>query len=207
MPSGRAPVPKSNRIRGATEAKVMKIGFIGTGGTGKTSTIQQLGDLGLPLLESVSRAVFKEWGWKEEDQRKATPEQVWQFQKTIFDRKLLQEKGLENFLSDRTLLDHLTYCFLRAGRGVAEPAAREMLALTKNNLTTYDFLFFFPNGLFDPGDDGMREQDYVYGVLADATMRGLLNRFGQSYLTVPMGTVDERADFIRNCVKTSTKDR
>jgi len=33
------------------------------------------------------------------------------------------------------------------------------------------------------------------GVLADATMRGLLNRFGQSYLTVPMGTVDERADF------------
>ena len=73
----------------------MKIGFIGTGGTGKTSTIKQLGDLGLPLLESVSRAVFKEWGWKEEDQRKATPELVWKFQKTIFDRKLIQEEGLE----------------------------------------------------------------------------------------------------------------
>jgi predicted ATPase len=185
----------------------MKIGFIGTGGTGKTSTIKQLGDLGLPLLESVSRAVFKEWGWKEEDQRNATPELVWKFQKTIFDRKLLQEEGLEHFFSDRTLLDHLTYCFLRAGRGVAERAAREMLVLTKNNLATYDFLFFFPNGLFDPGDDGMREQDYVYGVLADATMQGLLNRFGQSYLTVPMGTVEERADFIRNCVKASTKDR
>jgi len=185
----------------------MKIGFIGTGGTGKTSTIKQLGDLGLPVLESVSRAVFKEWGWKEEDQREATPEQVWKFQKTIFDRKLLQEEGLDDFLSDRTLLDHLTYCFLRAGRGVAERAGKEMLALTKNNLTTYDFLFFFPNGLFDPGDDGMREQDYVYGVLADATMRGLLNRFGQSYLTVPKGTVEERADFIRNCVKASTKDR
>jgi hypothetical protein len=52
----------------------------------------------------------------------------------------------------------------------------------------------------------MREQDYVYGVLADATMRGLLNRFGQSYLTVPMGTVEERAGFIRNCVKLDAKN-
>jgi len=179
----------------------MKIGFIGVGGTGKTTTIRQLGDLGLPVLESVSRAVFKEWGWKEEDQRSAPPEMVWKFQKTIFDRKLLQEAGVEHFLSDRTLLDHLTYCFLRAGRAVPEGAAREMLDLTRNNLTTYDFLFFFPNGLFDPGDDGMRDRDYVYGVLADATMRGLLNRFGQSCLTVPMGTVEERADFIRNIVK------
>jgi predicted ATPase len=176
----------------------MKVGFIGVGGTGKSSTIELLRDLGIPVLESVSRAVFKEWGWKEKDQRDAEPEVLLSFQRAIFDRKIAQEQGMPSFLSDRTLLDHLSYCFFRAGSALTEQQAKEMIAITEESLRQYDLLFFFSYGLFNPPDDGVREHHYVSSILIDSIMRGLLHRFAQAYFEVPMGSVESRAAFIKD---------
>lgn len=183
----------------------MKIGFIGTGGTGKTATLRLLGDdpPGLEKMGSVMRETFEEFHWTEESQLTATPEDVWRFQKTCFDRKIEKDLAWQNksYVAERTLLDHLMYCFYRAAHIIPDPVARTMELLTKENMQRYDLLFFFPfNAAYEIPDDGLRQPGHAYRVVTDAILRGFIRRMDLNVWKVPDGTPEHRAGLVRSAI-------
>jgi len=90
----------------------MRIGFVGVGGTGKTTTLQSVNEsLELPVLASVARLVWKDFGITEKDMiDNRDYEFALRVQRAIFDKRLKAEAEMDDFISDRTLLD--TYCYM-----------------------------------------------------------------------------------------------
>lgn len=176
----------------------MRIGFVGAGATGKSTSLNLLPDLGLEKVRSVVRSVFQEEGLKEADQLTMTGDERWKLQKKIFDRKIEQDfRNKETaFIAERTLLDHMFYCFFRAAEVIDDNVSRTMELLTKENLEQYDLLLYFPSGLFAVEDDGMRQNGLAYQSIQDAAMRGYLHKYGIPYVEVPIGSPADRAAFI-----------
>ena len=174
----------------------MKVGFIGTGGTGKTTTVKLLEDLGLPYVKSTPRSVFAKYGITEAGQAKITPEQRWSIQHEMFDLKLELDAANPHGLFDRTIVDHLAYCYYRAADIIPDDVASVMEQTAQENMRSYSLVFYFPILPFD-GNDGLRQQGWAYRASIDAIMLGFLNRFRVSYFTVQPGTPEERANMVR----------
>lgn len=183
----------------------MKIGMIGTGSTGKTTTLNLLGDnpSGFDKMGSVVRETFKEWHWKEEDQLTASPEEVWRFQKTCFDRKVQKDLDWQkkNFIAERSLLDHLMYCYYRCAHVIPDSVAETMFLLTKENLQKYDLLLFFPyTAAYEVPDDGLRQSGRAYRTVTDAILRGLIRKMKLEVSEIPEGTPEGRVDYVRKLI-------
>lgn len=174
----------------------VKIGLTGAGGTGKTTVMRLVAKaLGVPELPSVVRGVFEDFGVKHEAEQLAwQTERKWQLQRAIFDRRLKVESEYPNgFISDRTILDHLMYCYIRAAEAVSDATALDLESMVVENLRSYDVLVFFPAGQFVPSDDGFRQEGLAYQMLQDCFLRGFLDRHRIRHLQVEPGTPEQRA--------------
>lgn len=174
----------------------MKIGFIGAGGTGKTTVLHLVADrLGLKPLPSVVRGVFEEFGVKQEaEQLTWTTERKWELQKAIFDRRLRVESEYSaGFISDRTILDHLNYCYIRAAEAMTDDNSINLENQVINNLADYTALIFFPAGQFIPAGDGFRQEGRAYQTLQDCFLRGFLCRHRIQHHVMHPGTPELRA--------------
>lgn len=181
----------------------MKLGMIGAGGTGKTTTLDLL-NTSLPKIRSVMRETFQEFGWTELTLKGVDPSEVWRFQKTCFDKKIVQDQSFTEGIAERTLLDHLMYCYYYCCHQMDDNVARAMEALTLENMGKYDLLIYFPVGVFKPADDGLRQNGFAYQLLQDAIIRGLLNRMQLRYVTVGHHSVDERVQSINYVIQHGT---
>ena len=181
----------------------MKIGFIGTGGTGKTTTVNLLTDLtetlNLPYVKSTPRGVFQEFGIVETDQAKLSLDMVWKIQRRMFDLKLEMDRQYPNGIFDRTSIDHLAYCYYRAAGAMPDDVAENMEKSVVENMAQYDLVCYFPMLPFD-GNDGLRETGYAYRATIDAIMLGLLHKFAIPYHIVAPGTPEERASQVRGFI-------
>lgn len=158
----------------------MKIAFCGAGGVGKTTLAKELAkDLGLSFVPSVSRQVFQEFGWTEDRQRTATPEENWKLQRTIFERRILRDQGLTEGVADRSLLDHLSYCYLRCDQALDAAIIDLLEEQTRKSLKELTILFYVPLPTWRAPSDGMREDGMGYRVHYDAIMRGLIDKLRQ----------------------------
>jgi integrase len=179
------------------EAK-MKLGFIGAGGTGKTTVMNLVSkQLGLPIMKSASRQVFESRRIREDDQFTMTEAQKWNLQNRIFVLKQELDATTEHFIADRTLLDHFCYCLYRCSKSVDKRMTDNLQTRVLDNLKKYDFLFYFPTGVFDAQPDGLRADDYAYRLMIGAIMEGLLHRYEIPCYLMQESLIHERVEGIK----------
>lgn len=172
----------------------MRIGFTGAGGTGKTTTAKIVAErLGIPFLPSVSRGVFAQFGLTESSQNDMTPAQLLELQSAIFEAFREQESQYEQYVADRTLLDHLVYCLYRCNRAITHEKLSDMRFSVHDHMARLDVVVYTPLGCVRPEQDGFREFNEAYNYLIDAAIRGLA-LFYDHVFTLTAGTPQQRAE-------------
>lgn len=180
----------------------MKLGMVGTGGTGKTTTAKLLEPFtGLTYHPSVPRSVFEELGYTEADQRNMGRHDRWRIQKMIFDRKIQQDHQFPEGIFDRTLVDHVAYCLYQCNDSIDDTMYRSMMLLAQENSVKYDFILYFPIYDWDVKDDGLRDNKLAYRGTIDAIMLGILRKLEISYLVMADGSPDQRVQSILDLLK------
>lgn len=181
----------------------MKVGFIGAGGTGKTSVLNALrGKISIPILPSVTKDILRENNITEADQNRMTPEERWILQKQIYARRLENEAQHTSFISDRTIIDHLFYCLQQCWSVMSSDETAKLIHIAKENINSYDLLFYFSTDNFLSTSDPMIINSMAYSYLSDSAIRGLISKtldYGMSNYrlwTVPPGPIDQRSSFV-----------
>lgn len=163
--------------------------------------------LGMELTPSASRTVFEARGLSEKKEERMTPEELWDLQWEIFDLKVRNDDR-EDFVADRTILDHYAYCLIQAGPAMTDVEAKLVEEKVWNHmLGEYDGIVYFEHGLIPPEKDGVRETRESYQTMIDLIIRGFLGKYLISYYAVPMGTPEERARAILKHFKIKPKRR
>ena len=173
----------------------MKIGFIGSQGTGKTTTIYQLGadlkkeKLDVFILTEVARSC--PLPINEETSRKA---QLWIMGKLITREQ--SSKG-EVLIGDRTLLDVLAYS-CRVDPEFFEPFKSSV----KKYMETYDIVFYLP-----PNDkylvkDGFRSIDKKFRDEIDKILKDLIEELD---IEVVNGTEYNLKEYVMEMLKNGSK--
>jgi hypothetical protein len=186
---------------------MLKVGCIGAGATGKTTTLKLLEPhVKESYIPGVMRSVLKDLAVHSEgDQKYMDPERTWTVQKTGFDRKIEQDRNHDHGLFDRTLLDHFVYCMLWARQSIDDSTCKSMMILVQENLRSYDRLFYFPIYDWSAPLDPIRENSYASRIAWDFMARGLLEDLGfsESYKEVPDDDPVSRAAYLALCMRDS----
>lgn len=159
--------------------KAFRIGFIGSGGTGKTTVAEKILEArpDFQLMPSAPRAVMAKRGLRDNMLRTLPPDVALDLQREIWRQKVKQEQEWKDYkyIADRTLLDHFAYVLYRAGHVIVTPEElREKEEAIRRDLLTYDLVYFFPTGEFLPPRDDFREHSAGYFHALDTIMRGLI---------------------------------
>lgn len=180
----------------------MKIGFCGTGGTGKTTTARLIQPK-VPerFLPSLQREVFREKGLTEEKQKAMTPVEIWHLQREMFVKKIQQDVSNRNALFDRTPVDNLAYCLYRCSQTITDTELSWLEEEAKTYTEDYDLIFYFPLIKWEVPDDGLREQGFAYRATIDAIILGYLQKFKVDYFYVPEGDQLARAHGIMRVIE------
>lgn len=175
----------------------IKIGFIGTGGTGKTTTAIELEKfIQEKYFPGVMRGVLEVRGLTELSINGMLGEAIFRLQKTGFDAKMNQDGKEPRGIFDRTLLDHFGYCLFRCSPFIDDSVCKSMMILVKENLTKYDLLFYFPMYEWTLQGDGFRDDSYANRLTHDIIIRGLIKEMHCEIYTVPDIRVEDRIRFI-----------
>lgn len=183
------------------DVKKLKVGFIGAGGTGKTSVLDILAaDCSIPeeVCGSVVRNTFKRLGISNETaQHSMTNDELWYLQREILNDKFDQDNTNRYGLFDRTPIDHMAYCLYRCGSHIGDSEYNLVMQQVFSYTSQYDILFFFPIFDFAGINDGFRETGKAYQMAIQSLMLGLLTNWNVKYHrmanTLPIG----RAQFVK----------
>ena len=191
-----------NRIEdfSKTKCSVKLVGFMGAGGTGKTTIANQLASkYAWTLLPSSSREVFKKLGYNTEaDQNKLTVNERMTLQTAIADAYLTKFfNKLDTFDSDqqtvlmvdRMLYDHFIYMLLSCHEIMAESFTKYYNVMCYNFHIKFDLVLYtgFPPPFKSTNDD-FRDPDYGKKLLFD----GMMHRFISDSLLNNIVVVDQR---------------
>ena len=184
------------------EDAYLKIGFIGAGGTGKTSVAKLLeSQLSEPFRPSIVRATMEGLGINHEsDQNHLTEEQRYRIQLAIFEAKLKQDKEHQYGLFDRTPIDHLAYCMHRCANVIPDDDWCLMLTQAQDAIRRYDLIFFFPYYHWGVPTDGFRQEGLAYKTKIELLQRALLNDLGIDFIELTNVAPEDRAIYVHNCV-------
>lgn len=166
--------------------------FTGGPGSGKTSVIDKLKNLGYPCTEEVGRKVIQA---QVESEGNALP---W-FDKLTFRDEMMREElanyeaftdSVDTVFFDRSIIDLYGYSML-------ERLPISEILLTKCNELEYcKKVFLFPPWSLIFANDAERKQDFSEAVATYDEMVKAYNQFGYELLEVPKYSVDERVEFV-----------
>lgn len=180
----------------------MRIGFSGSGGTGKTTVAKVLAEgLGLPLISEGVREYVAERGIT--NLRGMTAEETFDMQRHLLQVKKDQELRQDAWVSDRTTADNIAYCLRWCGRedGLQE-AVRDYVREAMEHLQeAYDLIFFFPHGKFDLTGDGVRSAKPMYQLEIEYLLRGILAECAYKVHVLEKVAVADRLAEIRRVLK------
>lgn len=165
----------------------LRIGFMGAGGVGKTTTRDFLVEkLDLPTFESASRIIYTEEGLSEEIvQVEFSNEEKLDLQRKIFDKKVEQDQAF-SYITDRTVLDHYAYCLAYCGGFMSNEIYEQFEEKVRTLMhSTYTHIFYFPWGYWEAGSDGVRQDRKSWQSQIDALIMGYTVRWGLPVIEVP----------------------
>lgn len=166
----------------------LKIGFMGAGGTGKTTDATALSEeLGVPMIKSASRTALERLGVGEAEVLKMTDEEKWKLQLEIFNSKEELDDHTFEFIGDRTLLDHFVYCLMYCATFIP---ATDFFAfennVRKHMKSTYTHMFYYPWGYWNvQTSDGVRQDAPGWQSAIDALIVGYIRRWNLPVIQVP----------------------
>lgn len=176
----------------------MKIGFIGAGGTGKTTIAKALATtLKLPYIPSPSRAQFEKHGVATEDaQRNMTSLARLSLQMDIFHAIDEQVNTTTVGIFDRTHLDNFFYGCFQCHDLLTNDIFNMMDRATYLGLHTFDLLFYAPIYPWQISYDGMRTQSLAARTLCASFTKRYLEHHKFEHYDLPNIDVDERIQYI-----------
>lgn len=197
-------------IEWSKEDSYLKIGFAGSGGTGKTSVCEALKN-DLRILEPFRPSIVRETMASlnittEAAQLNMTEEERWHVQRTIALAKFKQDTDYPYGLFDRTTVDHLAYAMHRCANVIGDNEFLEMVDQAEHHMRNYDLVFFFP--IYDwphATKDGFRQEGLAYRIKIDLLMRAFLADFGIDYIELPNSSVQARVEEINSHVSYARK--
>jgi len=180
----------------------MYIGFIGSHGTGKTTTAEELSSMmDIPFLGSTARTAS---AYGLEVNQEAT--MMSQLLVTVSRaNQVLGGFDSKDLITDRTALDSYAYTTYQADYVWPSDSSMrwyidQSWRLVQNAMKKYDSLFFFPI-LWAPKEDGLRKTDLKYQAAIDDRLRMFIRESTLNNIVVmPPGTPTERAHFIQASV-------
>jgi ABC-type oligopeptide transport system ATPase subunit len=178
----------------------MLIGFVGSHGTGKTTTAKVVAALmdGKALLSS-SREVNASGLPINKEATRLTQLMI-TVARSNQAHTYSQRQGL--FVADRTPFDSIAYTQYQMDNiWDRDPALDKIywdysMELAMNSLSRYEKIFYFPP-LPNLEDDGTRLAEKEYQAIIDDRIKSLLYRIGAGEIEIPEGSVLERAHFIQ----------
>lgn len=177
------------------------IAFCGAGGTGKTSTLNAFveahPDYG--VIRSQSRASFVKHGvLTEDDQDSLGALKKWELQKSI---QLAHWEYMQPFIgtksiAERTQFDQLAYALQYCYNVIGPKEFKWLDELVTKARPCYERIFYFPLVEYPSVNDGMRTSHFGKRLQFDLLLQGILQDFKVRTITMPMGTVEERVEFL-----------
>lgn len=161
----------------------MKIGFVGAGGTGKTTLAKLLAEkTGLPLIPSPSRKCFEKHGVKtEDDQARMTLSEKWSLQYDIFEAINESVFSHDKGIFDRTHLDNFCYSIIQCREAISDALYKEMEQVTIKGLKSFNIVYYFPLYNWNIPSDGMRTESYAQRRIHADLVLGFLDNHRLSY--------------------------
>lgn len=159
----------------------MKLAMCGAGGTGKTTILNWLRTFRKePALPSIAKTVNAEFGVESEDGQKLLSRELqWELQREITRRSADFELQHDNFITDRSMVDRLSYAWLKNPLEFDDPETRAAwINRALFHVKRLDLLIYFPVGLFDPPDNGFRSQHDGERWLFHYVAWGFINSWG-----------------------------
>lgn len=182
--------------------RLLKVGFVGAGGTGKTSVANLLKhdeEVEEQFRPSVVRGVYKQQAVPDEAaQLNMSSERLWYLQREILAAKCVQDAQYPNGIFDRTPIDHMAYCLYRCGSHISNEDYETVENLVRMYTARYDLIFFFPiYNWGDTNEDGFRQSNTAYRVVTSTLMLGLLHAFNIKYIALDDCSPTDRVEYIK----------
>jgi len=171
---------------------VIKIYFVGAHSTGKTTLARYVSKhYKLPLLTEVARSVLAERELSIDGLR-TDLSLVDDYQLTIFERQIAEEKRLRKFVSDRSF-DNLAYAAQHSRILFGLMKERRLQEYVRSLRDPNVIIFFVRPAKVTIHSDGVRESGAWRDIVAiDAMVKLLLEMWGLRYLPVASVSMQER---------------
>lgn len=165
----------------------MLISISGSQGSGKSTVLHQLAELGFNTTQrKTSRSILNDWGVTLE-QVNDDPRLTLRFQQEIIARKFSDE-NIDRALSpdtvwftERTYADLMTYFLITLGKNNAYSSEiNDYYRHCIKYQQSYDRVFYLRAGHFIPEQDGVRGANVHYSRMADLTMLDLTQQMTPS---------------------------
>ncbi len=149
----------------------MRIAFSGSGGTGKTTLVQELNKgLGFPVIGEGIREWLEDHNFTHF--KELSKELTIKMQEDNLKRRIEIESSLQQFISDRSSVDNLVYALRWIGSvdtGEYDGWMAQYINAAMNHAeTNYDIIFVLPWGEIEIEDDGLRSKKQWYQYMIQA---------------------------------------
>lgn len=186
--------------------ELLKIGFIGCSGLGKSNIAKNLSEnLELPFLNSkdITRPILKRFEYQYSENHfveKFLSRKDIEFE--LVDKRIEEETLLTGgFVTDRTTLECFCYAFLSLNSyTIDEFSMLEMMC--KSNMENYTHLFYFP---IDAGwleENGVRTMNIHFQRQIDLMIKGIIGQWGIQANEIPFQVAKEGkvAEYIKEAI-------
>lgn len=184
----------------------MRIAFTGSGGTGKTTLLHEVNkELDFPVIGEGIREWLEEHGFS--DFKELTQTDVQKMQTDALNRRIDIESELQNFISDRTSVDNLSYALRWIGSETKNEAisgwmAQYITRAMNHANENYDLIFLLPWGEIPLEDDGTRSTKEWYQYMMQAIIERHIYMLDRPFVYEVMKTdLEERKEECLRIIK------
>ncbi len=176
----------------------MKIAFTGASSTGKTTLAKAMEEkIPLKYINVDSRKIIDEL--KHSNIDNLNEQEFLEFQKIWLNEKLINEKSIENFITDRTYIDAIAYM---RNRNITDI---ELFNSYLKKMEVYDFIFYLPIGRIPFLNDGYRTKDEESNKNVDKYILDLLQQNDIKYYKVDISDLESSLEYVLNIIGSSNE--